>query len=751
MFKKTILDIRTIASTKTVGIILSSILGIIIFSHYFDFSIIDPSNTAWILNQEGDFIQHYIGSVAFRLDTWHFPITKTTLLNYPEGLSIVYTDSNPLLAIISKVFKGVFNPFYQYTGIWYLLCWVLESVLGFLLIKKVTHNSFFSLISGVLFCLLPYQPFRTGHENLMGLWLILWAIYIFINDDYSVRKKELLFFIVSVISSLVHAYLCIMVLFISFVWYIQQGILLLQLKQQKPFIYFMIYNILYGILFFIILWICGYFYNLPINTGLMDFGYYSMNLNAPFNPFYEHSSSLLNFMLVRDGQYEGFQYWGVGIIVLFLFVVFLSLNKYAFIIKKPIGFLIMSIMCIILLLKNSDVPFYDRIVVAILFVIYITLIFALYQKRAFKFLLLFIPASICFLLALSNIITLNNSILFEYPLDGGEILAGFFRTIRSSGRLFWLTSVILIFSALFLLYKYLGASLKTIVILIVIISIQLVDLFSLSKVIDSNSNEYSSSLNERIKQIISDGKTMKFLGECDLKVSEFAILNHKTVNNFYAAHNTGQLTSKKINEEIDSFKKLKTNNTDDVYFFGVNILPKNNLTPFEFGKDNFLISPSKNTVPLQEANYVIKRTSDSISSIIDLIKNETIVIISVKDEATNKLSRNFTKKFDSLFATHLSSLGFRQSYLVVFKNGHPITEEIGTDKSVEFYGTLENFNIYTKSAGDPFGNLSEIKINGYNFSTNYRGLNIVSILKVPNKRNVFSLINYDTYDIQYKE
>jgi len=188
-----------------------------------------------------------------------------------------------------------------------------------------------------------------------------------------------------------------------------------------------------------------------------------------------------------------------------------------------------------------------------------------------------------------------------------------------------------------------------------------------------------------------------------------------------------------------------------VYLFGLDILQQNNLTPFEFGKDNFLISPSKNTVPLQEANYVIRRTSDSFSTIIDLIKRESIVIISVKDEATNNLSKKFTKEFDSLFATHLSSLAYRQSYLVIFHNGQLISEEIGVDKSVEFHGKLDDFNIYSKSAGNSFGNIAEIQINNFNLSNNYRGLNIVSILKVPHKSNTFSLMNYDTYDILYKE
>jgi len=94
----------SLSKSRLLFVLLSIGIGVVVFGNYFDFTIVEPNNTAWIMRLQGDHSQHYIGSVAFRTDDWHFPLTKTTYINYPEGVSIVYTDSNPLVAFIQKFF-----------------------------------------------------------------------------------------------------------------------------------------------------------------------------------------------------------------------------------------------------------------------------------------------------------------------------------------------------------------------------------------------------------------------------------------------------------------------------------------------------------------------------------------------------------------------------------------------------------------------------------------------------------------------
>src|SRR5690606_16148106 len=101
---------------------LSILIGGGVFSCYFDLSLVNSKNLSWLL--DGDKLQHYIGSYAFRADDWHFPITRTNLIAYPEGVSIVYTDSNPLLSVFFKLLRPIFPPEDQFFGLWFFLCWV---------------------------------------------------------------------------------------------------------------------------------------------------------------------------------------------------------------------------------------------------------------------------------------------------------------------------------------------------------------------------------------------------------------------------------------------------------------------------------------------------------------------------------------------------------------------------------------------------------------------------------------------------
>jgi hypothetical protein len=728
--------------------IISLLLGVAVFDYYFDFTIINPSNTSWIMRLQGDHSQHYLGSIAFRADEWHFPFTKTTYINYPEGVSIIYTDSNPLLAVIAKIFRFIFLPAYQYTGIWYLLCFSLQSFLGYVLIKKITNNTLFALIAGLLFCLLPAQINRSGHENLMAFWLIIWGLYVYINPDITYNKKSLLFFIILTISSLTHAYLCIMILFISGTWYVKEAIDLFK-GNKKPFYLFVIHNALYGLSFVCILWAFGYFYNTPANTGLMGFGLFSMNLVAPLNPMGNEYSTFLNGTTIKDGQYEGFQYWGLGIILLFLFTALSQLKKIRSSHPNILLFLV-SISAAILLLKNQELSFYERTLVTIVFLLYSILLHSMYELKDKNILILFIPASLCFILALSNIITLGNSVLFEYPLNDGDFFCGFFRTIRSSGRLFWVTTHVLIIAALFILHK--TTSFKSSIYIIALFTfIQVIDLHKIHYIIDSNDPTYESSLSTDSKNAVLACHNVKFIGAIHMPVADFALLNNKPINQFYTAHNSGRKTVEKITKERELFEK-NIINPEELLLFGINDLPLNKEIIAEPFDENFLTSTTLIDGQLQKSqNAIIKKAYPSIKELFLLIQSNNFVIIAAKDEAAQLLDQRFTNQLDETYGTTLSKLQYRQSYFAIFHNGKLISEKIGVDNFVEFNETIETERIYIKSAGHEFGNIAQLKFNGFDYSPNLRGLNIVTLKINANKSRSVSLINYDTCEHSYFE
>lgn len=735
---------NTLLKNNFILSIIALSLGVAVFDYYFDFTVITPSNTSWILRLQGDLSQHYLGSMAFRADEWHFPLTKTTYINYPEGVSIIYTDSNPLLAVIAKIFRFIFLPAYQYTGIWYLLCFSLQSFWGYMLIKKITNNVLFALIAGLLFCLLPAQIHRLGHENLMAFWMIVWGLYTYINPDISANKKSFLFFVILTISSLTHAYLCIMILFISGTWYVKQSIELFA-ENKRLFSVFAVQNILYGIAFLCILWSFGYFYNTPENTGLMGFGFFSMNLIAPLNPMSNEYSTFLNHTPINDGQYEGFQYWGIGIILLFVFVSLLQLKKIRITHTNFVLFLA-SITVVILLFKNGELSFHQCSLFAIIFLLYALIFHSVHQLNERNLSTLFIPATLCFLLAVSNIITLGNSVLFEYPLNDGDFFCGFFRTIRSSGRMFWVTTHILIIAALFILHK--ATSFKSsICILGLFTFIQVIDLHKIHNVVDSIDQTYESSLSTDSKNTVLASTNIKFIGAIHMPVADFALLNHKPINQFYTVHETGRKTAEKITKERELFEK-NIITPGELLLFGINDLPVDKEIAAEPFDQKFLMSTKLISGKLKKTpNTIIKKSPSSITDLFKYIQSEHIVIIAAKDDAAKSLDSVFTIQLDKAYGTTLSKLTFRQSYYAIFYKGKLLNEQIGENNFVEFNDTIDTQKIYIKSAGSESGNTAQIILNGFDYSLNSRGLNIVT-LNINEIRSI-SLINFDTYDHSY--
>lgn len=84
-------------------------------------AILNPTNTD--IPNSGDILQHHLGWLAFRNNPWFFPIGMFNSLTYPNPISIIYTDSIPLLAVFFKILSPLLPVNFQYWG--YGDCYVL--------------------------------------------------------------------------------------------------------------------------------------------------------------------------------------------------------------------------------------------------------------------------------------------------------------------------------------------------------------------------------------------------------------------------------------------------------------------------------------------------------------------------------------------------------------------------------------------------------------------------------------------------
>lgn len=212
------------------------------------------------------------------------------------------------------------------------------------------------------------------------------------------------------------------------------------------------------------------------------------------------------------------------------------------------------------------------------------------------------------------------------------------------------------------------------------------------------------------------------------------------INNFDVYYR-GKLTELKIHKLIEDFKAYII---DEEALYLVDLteyFPENKeITCYKYYGGMFAIPPSTYKVD-RENSFTITRKTSSLSDLIEAIKEQSLVIIAVKDEATEHMPEFFSMSLDSTYGTHLRSLGYTQSYFAIFSNGKLLHEDIGTDKAVEIAKKIGENDIRVKSAGYNFGDVASIKINELDLSINHRGLNVVIL----ERENVLSTLNFDTH------
>ena len=134
-----------------------------------------------------------------------------------------------------------------------------------------------------------------------------------------------------------------------------------------------------------------------------------------------------------------------------------------------------------------------------------------------------------------------------------------------------------------------------------------------------------------------------------------------------------------------------------------------------------------------------------------------IMLISVMDEASNKLKKcpeifNYFKESKS----RIIDLGFRESYVGIFKDGKVVTEKLGKensggavkiDTSLMFNSGLKK-HVELFSADMNNGNEARIFVEQENFAINDRGLNIVTLDEAG---NLIESTHFDTYQQCYHD
>jgi hypothetical protein len=373
----------SLLSRVTIG----GLLGATAFYLIVGARVLEPEYINWLL--WGDPFTHFLGWHFFRREAWHFPIGLLYSYGMEMGSAIVYTDSIPLLAFFFKLLNPWLPPTFQYTGLWILLCAVLQGVFAYLLLSRVIPGVFGPILGSCFFLLSPVLWGRAVIQPaLMAHWLILAALCLYVARRR--RWSRWAWVSLVLLATWVHAYLSVMILGLWLadlakrVW-IERCLTTRNLGIEITAT---------GLLLLVAAWLAGYFSVPAVSVSGGGFGFFSMNLLAPIDAY--HASRLLGHIpLAIDGQYEGYNYLGLGMILLLVLACYeLVRNRPSWATLKPYTPLLSA--C---LLFSS--------------------------------------------VAVSNVVTLGPFVLFTIPLP--ESLQKVLDVFRSSGRLFWPTYYALMF------------------------------------------------------------------------------------------------------------------------------------------------------------------------------------------------------------------------------------------------------------------------------------------------------------------
>lgn len=135
-------------------------------------------------------------------------------------------------------------------------------------------------------------------------------------------------------------------------------------------------------------------------------------------------------------------------------------------------------------------------------------------------------------------------------------------------------------------------------------------------------------------------------------------------------------------------------------------------------------------------------------NLVDYIRNvqdmdDVLILISVKDEASNGLTDKMIKSMKSLGLEFDMKDHYRDSYIAVIENGEVQYEEASSEQ-ISYAGDIGKKDIAITSAGYLCGNKASICVNGVECAVNGRGINIV--LVDTKTGGVLDSAVFDTFD-----
>ena len=422
---KTCLSENSVLNSSYFVFICGALIGALFYIYIFGTAILDFTYTDWLM-PGGDLSQHYLGWRFFRNSAWHFPLGLMDNIVYPFKVSIIYTDSIPLFAIIFKLLSPVLPENFQYFGIYGIISYALQGGIGAMIVRKIGGNSGQSIIASIFFVLSTVMMMLIYiHTSLTTHSIILLCILLCLQENIDQTKRIILWSSLLVLSVLIHIYFIPMVMIFMFFCLLRDYVLTKNFRNQCVVIC-LTFSVLIVAMF------CLGAFNFVKYADMTYLGIPGLNLNAFLNPMGMSRFIKDPPVVEMKGHFDAISYMGLGMILFIVIIIGDRMNRRTSI-KKAF------------MTKTGFYPYVAGIIISFL------------------------------LFALSPTISFNQYILFSYPVVWP--VDQIFSVFRASGRMIWpvlyITMTLCIWWAVTLFSRK-----KAMIILCVLLLIQWVDLKS---------------------------------------------------------------------------------------------------------------------------------------------------------------------------------------------------------------------------------------------------------------------------------
>jgi hypothetical protein len=271
-------------------------------------SFIRGQSTFWQTDAQ-DITQYMAGFNLYFSAPWKYPLLAFDSLNYPVGIRATFVDIIPLYALLLKLLIPAswapFNPF----GVWVAGCFVLQAVGAWWVARELRANSWAFMLSLAAFMLMtPALLSRVGHISLMSHWIVVFAIALYLRG-WRLKAMPMAGWTFLLVSAFyINIYIFVMAAGI----YAAAAASVMQARSMRYCLHATVP--LWALLISLLLTL------MPLPSGGVTrewgFGYYSMNVLSPLI-----GGRIVTLTAqVGAGQYEGFNYLGLGLIIALVLV-----------------------------------------------------------------------------------------------------------------------------------------------------------------------------------------------------------------------------------------------------------------------------------------------------------------------------------------------------------------------------------------------------------------------------------------------